>query len=505
MEHNSFIFTVRKWLYQAKQRHNIYALSGNLRGFLDPLPSSTARGYNGRMSESSTYADVTVELPAYALAALDTLEASGFEAWCVGGCVRDAILGRNVNDYDIATSAQWTDVERVLTAAGFAIHRTGIKHGTVTASLDGHAMEITTYRSDGEYSDGRHPDSVEFVSSIEEDLARRDFTINALAYHPSRGLLDCWGGLDDIDNKVIRAVGDPDKRFCEDALRILRGCRFASQLGFRLDSSTKQAMWARKMRMTHVSSERITHELTELLLGEHVHDALMECIDIISAVLPELVAMKKFEQHTPYHIYDVWEHTAWVVQYSSRTPLARWAALFHDSGKPGAFFMDGDRGHFFGHPLLSVDVTRGALARLTLSPVFVADVLTLVRLHDRQIPAEPKKVKRALAELGGDVELFRTLIDLKRADAMAQSSLSEPRIQLASDLEAVLADVLAADDAFTLGQLTINGSDIIALGLTEGPEVGEILKQALDAVIDERIPNERDALLKLAAEIAGKR
>ena len=454
------------------------------------------------MNNQSAYENVVVALPDYAVAAISALEACGYEAWCVGGCVRDAILGRDVNDYDIATNAQWADTERALTARGFTVHRTGVKHGTVTASLDGHAMEITTYRTDGEYSDGRHPDSVEFVSSIEDDLARRDFTINALAYHPSRGLLDCWGGLGDIDRKTIRAVGDPAKRFREDALRILRGCRFASQLGFSLEPATKQAMWSCKMRMAHVSSERITHELTELLLGEHVHDALMECIDIIGAVLPELVAMKGFEQHTPYHIYDVWEHTAWVVQRSPRTPLARWAALFHDGGKPGAFFMDGDRGHFFGHPLLSVDITRGALARLALSPAFVANVLTLVQLHDRMIPATPKGVKRALATLEGDVELFRALIALKRADALAQSSLSEPRLQLASDLETVLEAVLSTEDVFTLGQLAINGKDVMSLGVPEGPGVGDALAQALDAVIDERVPNERNALLSFVAESA---
>ena len=447
------------------------------------------------MSESTTYANMRVPLPDYALAALSAIEGAGFEAWCVGGCVRDAILGRVVNDYDIASSAHWSDVERILVANGFAVHRTGVKHGTVTASIDEHAMEITTYRSDGAYTDGRHPDSVEFVSSIQEDLARRDFTINALAYHPMRGLLDCWGGLQDIDDKVIRAVGDPNERFREDALRILRGCRFASQLGFGLDPATKQAMWAHKMRMARVSSERITHELTELLLGDRVHDALMECVDIIGAVLPELVAMKGFQQHTPYHIYDVWEHTAWVVQHSPQTPLSRWAALFHDSGKPGAFFMDGERGHFYGHPLLSVELARGALMRMSLSGAFIADVLKLVRMHDDKIAATPRAVKRALSRLGGDVGLFQALIDLKRADALAQSDLSKPRIQLAGDLEQVLEEVLATNEAFTLKQLAINGNDVMTAGIPAGPLVGRALTEALDAVIDERVPNERDALL----------
>ena len=447
------------------------------------------------MSAYGTYDDIRIELPDYAVATLGALEDAGFEAWCVGGCVRDALLGRAVNDYDVATSATWQETERTLADAGFAVHRTGVKHGTVTASIDGHVLEVTTYRADGAYSDGRHPDSVEFVNSIEEDLARRDFTVNALAYHPTRGLLDCCGSLDDLQAGVIRVVGDGNKRFSEDALRILRGCRFASQLGFALEPATKQAMWSHKMRMAHVSAERITHELTETLMGDYVHDALMECVDIMGAVLPEIVAMKGFDQHTPYHIYDVWEHTAWVVQRSPRTPLARWAALFHDSGKPGAFFMDGDRGHFYGHPLLSVDVTRGALARLVLSPSFVADVLTLVRLHDRTIPATPQAVKRLLAELNGDVELLMTLIGIKRADALAQSSLSEPRVRLADDLERVLEQVLESDSAFSVKQLAVRGDDVIALGIPEGPAVGEALRAALDAVIDDAVPNERAALM----------
>lgn len=449
------------------------------------------------------HADTHIMIPDYAMSALDALEGAGFEAWCVGGCVRDALLGRVVNDYDITTSAPWADVERILNECGFSVHRTGVKHGTVTASLDGHALEVTTFRADGAYSDGRHPDSVEFVHTIDEDLARRDFTVNAMAYHPARGVLDSYDGMRDLEAGVIRTVGDAHERFSEDSLRILRGCRFSSQLGFSLDPSTKQAMWSHKMRMANVSAERITHELTQLLLGEHAHDALMECVDIIGAVLPELVAMKGFDQHTPYHIYDVWEHTAWVVQRAPQTPLARWAALFHDCGKPGAFFMDGDRGHFYGHPRLSVVLARGALARLTLAPAFAADVLTLVRLHDKTIPATPKSVKRALADMDGDIELFRMLIGIKKADALAQSSLSEPRVRLADELAQVLDEVIDSDSAFTLKQLAIDGNDVMALGIDAGPHVGEELERALEAVIDEQVPNERDQLLAFLQSTEG--
>ncbi len=437
-----------------------------------------------------------MDVPDYVSRALNGLERAGFEAWCVGGCVRDAILGRQVNDYDIATNALWAETERVLRNEGFAIHRTGTAHGTVTASIDGYALEITTYRSEGSYSDGRHPDTVDFVRSIEEDLARRDFTINALAYHPNRGLLDCHGGLMDLQEKTIRVVGDGRERFSEDALRILRACRFCAQLGFTIEPNTLQALVENKMRILGVSSERITHELQELLLGEYVHDALLECVDVLGAIMPELAACKGFDQHTPYHIYDVLEHTAWVVQRVPAKPLVRWAALFHDLGKPGAFFMDGQRAHFYGHPRLSEILARDIMERLCLSPRFKQQVLMLVRIHERTIPARARNVKRTLASMDGNVDLFRALCQLKRADALAQSHLSEPRIQLAHDLERVLDEVIEQNAAFTVRQLAITGDDVINLGIPAGPAVGEALNAALDAVIDEHLPNERKALLQ---------
>ena len=446
--------------------------------------------------------ELNIVLPDTVRAALDALEGSGYEAWCVGGCVRDAVLGRTLNDYDIATAASWQETERICTACGFTVHRTGVKHGTVTVSRDNIALEITTYRTDGTYTDGRHPDSVSFVQSIEEDLARRDFTMNALAFHPVRGLLDCWGGLDDIEARVIRVVGDPSQRFREDGLRILRGCRFASQLGFEIERETLATMISHKMMLQLVSAERITHELDALLLGDFVHDALMETIDVLGAIMPEVVACKGFDQHTPYHIYDVWEHIAWVVQRAPATRLARWAALFHDIGKPAALFMEGDRGHFFGHARLSAILARDIMNRLSMSPAFIDRVVTLVRIHDDQIAATSRSVRKALGRLDGDVEMFRTLIGIKRADALAQSHLSQPRIDLSFDLEHVLDDIIAQGDAFTVKQLAINGHDVMTLGIQAGPAVGKALNAALDAVIDERVANEPQALLSYLAERA---
>ena len=446
-----------------------------------------------------TQPTLNIQLPSYAASALQSLEDAGYEAWCVGGCVRDALLGRPVHDYDIATSADWRETERVLGASGFAVHRTVTQHGTVTASLDGHAIEVTTYRADGVYSDGRHPDQVVFVRSIRDDLARRDFTMNALAYHPERGMLDCWGGVDDLKRGVIRAIGDPVERFREDSLRILRACRFASQLGFSLAPDTLQAMKSCKMGLLRVSAERITHELDELLLGAYVHDALMLTVDVLVAVLPEIAACRGFEQHTPYHIYDVWEHTAWVVQYSPATRLARWAALFHDIGKPAAFFMDGDRGHFFGHPKISVVLARDAMARLLFSPAFSAKVLYLVGAHDRQIAANAASVRRALAHIDGDVDLFRALIELKRADCRAHSELGAARLALVEDVSRVLDEVLSSQSAFTVKQLAITGNDVMALGVAQGPAVGAMLRACLDEVIDGRLPNEKSPLLSFVS------
>ena len=261
-------------------------------------------------------------------------------------------------------------------------------------------------------------------------------------------------------------------------------------------------MLANKGLLSHISAERVTHELQRLLLGEHAGDALLQCVDALAAVLPELVAMKGFEQHTPYHVFDVLEHTARVVDGVPRYALVRWAALFHDMGKPACFFFDEHgTGHFYGHAAVSVPIARGIMQRLTFSNAFMDKVLTLVRLHDDVVPANPKAVKHMLARLGGDVELFGALCDLKRGDARGQSpEFSEGRIALANDLQRTLDEVLAADEAFTVKSLAISGRDVMALGVHQGPLIGELLQQALDAVIDEEVANSHDDLLKYVRE-----
>lgn len=452
----------------------------------------------------SRYAATSPALPVppQARRVIEVLEAAGFEAWCVGGFVRDSLLGRPVSDIDIACSALWPQTEEACLAAGMRVHRTGEKHGTVTVVCDDAAFEVTTFRVDGAYSDARHPDEVRFVRSLKEDLARRDFTINAMAYHPLRGLADPFGGLEDARRGIIRTVGDPAQRFGEDALRILRACRFSSQLGFSLDSATYQAMLEGKRGLLRVSSERITAELQNLLLGGNVCDALLRTVDVLSAVLPELVAMKGFDQCTPYHCHDVLEHTARAVAGTPPYPLVRWAALFHDMGKPAAFFKEpGGRGHFYGHAKISVPLARGIMDRLTFSTAFRDRVLLLVERHDDVFDATPRAVKRALARMGGDVELFRALCDLKRGDASAQApAYAEERMRRADDLLRVLDGILAEGEAFTLKHLAVNGRDAMDAGIAQGPSVGAALAAALDAVIDEQIPNDRETLLAFLDE-----
>lgn len=459
---------------------------------------------------------------------LCTLEQAGYEAYFVGGCVRDSIMGRPVSDIDIATSAHWEETAAACEAVGMHAHETGVKHGTVTIVVDAtddeaaiafsdpddadasasasrpQAFEVTTYRIDSATSaDSRHPDSVEFVQSIEEDLARRDFTMNAMAWHPDRGLVDPFSGQHDIEGRVIRVVGDPSKRFKEDALRILRACRFASQLGFRINDATYEAMLTHKCLLENVSPERITHELDLMLLGTYIHDALMRTVDVIAVVLPELVAMKDCDQKTKYHCYDVLEHTAWAIQEAEPTRVVRWAALCHDMGKPACKFHDANGVvHFYGHAAISAKLARGLMDRLLMSNDFKETVFSMVLNHSDKIAENSRSVRRALVRTGGDVELFRNLLGLKRADILAHAPEYQSQTETIDAIEAELDKIIAADEAFSVKQLAITGKDVIAAGVPEGPQVGDVLQQALGAVIEDELPNEREPLLEFVRSLA---
>ena len=443
-------------------------------------------------------ADISSQpLPESARRVIDALETAGFEAWVVGGFVRDALLGRSVHDVDIATNALWQDAKQACESAGLRTYETGTAHGTISVQAARDAIaEVTTYRTEGAYSDARHPDEVRFVTSIEEDLARRDFTMNAIAYHPARGLHDPYQGSADIAAGVIRAVGDPQKRFAEDALRILRALRFASELGFALDPATQKAANACAKQLDLIAPERISAELNRLLCGQNVRAVLMDHAAVIDTVLPELSPMRGFDQKTPYHIYDVFEHTAYVVECAPATTLLRWAALLHDVGKPDSFTVDDKgQGHFFGHAKRSAAIAEHVMARLKMPARFSTDVVQLVRYHDTHIQPDRVPVKKLLRKMGGRDGLMRELCDLQWADAQSHAPGFRTRGDMARNVEALMEQVLAENEVFSLRQLAIGGGDILSLGVEPGPAVGQLLEEALDEVVCDRLPNDRDALM----------
>ena len=443
-------------------------------------------------------------LPAYALRVLNVLEGAGFETWVVGGFVRDVLLDRPVHDIDIATNAHWQQVKGACEKANMHTFETGVAHGTLSVlpAPNTDIIEVTTYRTEGTYSDARHPDTVCFVSTIEEDLARRDFTMNAIAFHPTLGLRDPYGGTADVQAGVIRAVGEPKERFGEDALRILRAVRFASELGFTLDSKTLEGANSQVERLKHVAVERIATEVGRLLCGPHVRNTLMDYPAILDAVLPELTPMRGLDQKSPYHIYDVMEHTARVVENTEPNLLLRWTALLHDIGKPATFSVGTNgQGHFYSHAMVSADMTADIMKRLKMPLQFSHDAELLVRFHDTHRPANHKMVKRMLRQLEGRPELLRSLCRLQVADANAHAPEFTQRADLSQDFEICLDEVLAAHEAFTLKDLAITGCDVMAQGVEAGPRVGEMLDAALDAVINEEVANEKDALLSFVKRL----
>ena len=425
---------------------------------------------------------------------LEKLESAGYEAWCVGGAVRDLLLGREPGDWDAASSAP---PEAVLDLFGADALPTGLRHGTVTVkTAGGRGVEVTTFRCDGTYSDRRRPDRVTFTSSLEEDLARRDFTVNAIALSRRGDLADPFGGRADLAGRVLRAVGEPERRFGEDALRILRGLRFASRLGFALETGTAAALRRCAPLLGEIAPERVREELTGILCGEHVLEVLLAYPDVLGAVLPEILPCVGFDQHSVYHCYDVWEHTARAAAAVPPVPVLRWAMLLHDLGKPDAFFLDAEgRGHFHGHWRKSVEHSRAILDRLRFDNHSRQTILTLVERHDCELPLSEKSVRRNLARYGE--EALRLLLEVKRADNLAQAEQYRDRQVLIRQWEDLLAMVLAEGGCFSLRQLAVRGGDMTGL---RGPAVGRALEELLDLVMDEKLPNDRAILLDYTKE-----
>lgn len=429
-------------------------------------------------------------IPAFVQEILCQLEAEGFSAHCVGGCVRDALLDRTPHDWDVTTSAL---PEEVLRLFGDRCIPTGLRHGTVTVKTAGGGVEVTTHRKDGAYLDNRRPESVDFSASLEEDLARRDFTINAMAMDRHGALTDPFGGQEDLLQRRLRCVGDPEARFREDGLRVIRGLRFAAQLDFALEAETAAAVMRCRGLLRHIAAERLEVELTKLLCGLSPLPVLLDYPAVIGVVIPEILPAVGFDQRNRHHCYDVWEHTVRALAAVPQDPVLRWTMLLHDLGKPAAFTVDSaGQGHFYGHGEISCRLAQSVTDRLRMARSRQSDILELVRWHDLSVAPTAKSVRRALNRFGP--ELLRLLFAVQRADNLAQHPAFRDKQAQLDQAEALMEEICQAGDCFTLDKLAVNGRDVSALGL-QGKAVGAALQALLEAVMEERLPNERQALL----------
>lgn len=446
---------------------------------------------------------VKIEIPAEVRSILSVIQKSGGSAYVVGGCVRDAILGRTPHDWDICTSLRPAQTVNLFSHYDCAVIETGLKHGTVTIRFKGENYEVTTFRKDSTYSDNRHPDAVAFVDDVKEDLARRDFTMNAMAYNEEAGLVDPFNGRDDLRFGIIRCVGDPDERFQEDALRILRAMRFSARFGFAIDPNTKEAMLRNRDLLSNIAWERIREELLGILSGEDAASVLREYQPIITQIIPELSPTVGFDQKTVWHIYDVWEHSLHVVDaIPASMPLLRFASLVHDIAKPQCAEVKEDGIHlrFHGHGEAGEPIVRDVMNRLRFSNAEIAKVTQLVRIHDNFIEPTERAVRRLLGSIGE--EQFLDLMVLRRADISAQAEQdNEVRFAKLVTLRCLAHDIAVKNECFSLKDLAVNGRDLIDAGIASGPELGKILIRLLDTVIDAPEKNTREELLRLARHI----
>lgn len=442
---------------------------------------------------------MTMDMPKNVDTAINLLQSAGFEAYAVGGCVRDSLLGKTPNDWDITTSAKPEDMKSVF--ADFHCIDTGIKHGTVTVVIDGEPLEITTFRLDGEYEDNRHPKSVTFTSNLGADLGRRDFTVNAMVYSKMTGTVDLFGGQNDLKNKIIRCVGDPDRRFNEDALRILRALRFASALDFEIEEKTAQSLLKNCALLGNISEERIAKELLKLVCGKGAKRILTDFAPVLFEILPELQPMYKNSHDNPHHCYDIYEHTLIAVESIDPEPTLRFAMLLHDCGKPAVKkFDENGVAHFYGHQRISAEISAQILARLKVSNKFRDEILFLVSNHDRwELYENTEKMPRYLSKFGLDGVL--KLLKVMRADVLAQSPEYRYRLDQIADAEEIAKNLAAQKPCLSLSELQINGRTLMDIGIPQGRKLGAVLAQLLDEVIDGVTKNTQEALTTRAREI----
>lgn len=435
-----------------------------------------------------------MRLPLDVYQCIEALEGASFPTYAVGGCVRDDLLGLAPHDFDLCTAALPDEIQAVFHDRQLVL--AGVKHGTVGVVCPDGVVEITTFRTEGEYTDCRHPGWVKFVPAIEEDLARRDFTVNAMAWSPTRGLADPFGGRDDLKNRVLRAVGDPRKRFQEDALRILRGARFAVKYRLSPDTETEAAMFTQVSLMDSLAQERVFDELCKLLPLASAAD-LIHFAPIITQVIPELKQAVDFDQRSPHHAYDLYTHIAHVTAAAPESLPLRWAALLHDVGKPAAFTLDENgRGHFYGHAKESAKLARGILLRLKAPTALREQAVRLIELHMTPIVPERKVVRRWLSRLGSDT--LENLLQLQEADMGSKGTGIPSAANQFTQIRALAAEIQAANACLSIKDLAVNGRDLMALGFAPGKKLGDCLQNLFEQVLDERLPNERAALLACA-------
>lgn len=434
-----------------------------------------------------------IPLPDKVIQIITTLQEHGFEAYAVGGCVRDSLLGRVPEDWDITTSAMPEETKELF------VHTfdTGIEHGTITVLLDKEGFEVTTYRIDGKYEDGRHPTEVTFTRSLEEDLRRRDFTINAMAYNDKEGLVDHFRGIKDLNEGVIRCVGNAKERFAEDALRILRGVRFAAQLGFVIEADTRTGMRDLAPTLRKISAERIQVELVKLLLSDRP-DMLREAYElgITKEFLPEFDVLMQTEQETPHHMYSVGEHTLCAMKNVRADKVLRLTMLLHDMGKPKLKTMDeSGRAHFKRHASESEKITKQVLKRLKFDNDTIKKVTRLVLYHDYRMPADEKAVRHAMNQIGEDI--FPYYMEVRRADVLAQSMYKrDEKLDNLDGIERLYKEIVDKGQCVSLKDLAVTGKDLIAAGMKPGKEIGEKLNELLMLVIEEPDMNQKEKLLK---------
>ena len=433
-----------------------------------------------------------MRLPEPVLRCIRMLADAGFPAYAVGGCVRDSLLGLTPHDYDLCTCAKPEQIAGVFRE--FTLVRSGEKHGTIGVVMDGEVYEITTFRTEGGYDDSRHPGWVHFVPNLEEDLKRRDFTVNAMAYHPEQGYIDPWGGQADLKNKVLRAVGDPTTRFTEDALRILRGVRFSVRYGLIPEENTMDAMVTLAPRLAYLARERVFEELCKLLPLVNTQDLLLFA-PILTQAIPELQKLVGFDQHNPHHLYDIYGHTVRVVDGVPPVLPLRLAALLHDIGKPDTFTLDENgAGHFYGHAEVSAKLADNILRTLRAPTHLREQVVFLVEQHMSHFVADKKVLRRRLGKHGE--ENTHMLMELQQADLVGTGTADD--LSHYEEIRQLFREIAQEASCLSIRDLTVDGKDLLALGFAPGPGLGAVLSCLLEQVQDEILPNEKEALLAFA-------